>query len=306
MKAEKMKAVICRKSGSSKVLQVKEVEKPSPGNNEILVKVQASSVTRGDVNLRKIPRFILYPLGLLFGFKPMQITGVEFSGIVEETGKDVTLFNKGDSVYGTTTGLKYGANAEYVCVPEKWKMGVVEIKPENLSFDESAVIPVGGMTALHILKKGNIEKNQKVLIYGASGSVGSYAVQLAKHFGAEVTGVCSTKNLEIVKSLGADKVMDYTMEDFLKAATKYDVVFDAVGIFWKSNCEKVLEKNGKFLSIRYPTSEKTEYLVFLRELIEKGELKPFIDRSYSLDEVPEAHQYVESKRKRGNVVIKII
>jgi NADPH:quinone reductase-like Zn-dependent oxidoreductase len=298
-----MKAIVCKKSGSTKVLQFKEIEKPSPKDHEILIKVQASSVTRGDVALRKIPRLVLYPMGFLFGFKPMDITGVEFSGMVEDTGNNVSLFKKGDFVFGTTTGLKYGANAEYVCVPEKWKMGVVAIKPSNLSFAESAVVPVGGMTALHILKKGNIKNGQNVLVYGASGSVGTYAVQLAKHMGAEVTGICSTKNLELVKSIGADKVIDYTKEDFTKNNIKYDVIFDAVGVLWKSQCNKVLKPNGQFLSVRYPTSEKTEYLDYLRDLLERGKIKPVIDRSFLLEEIAEAHRYVESGRKKGNVVI---
>ena len=200
-----MKAIVCTKSGSPEVLKLVELERPIPKQNEVLIKVIASSVTRGDVNLRKIPRIILVPIGFLFGFKPMKVTGVEFAGIVEVIGSDVKQFNKGDHVYGTTTGIEYGGNAEYVCVPEKSKKGVIVKKPDNISFMDAAVIPVGGMTALHILREAIIQNGQRVLIYGASGSVGTYAVQLAKYFGAKVTAVCSTNNMEMVKSFGADE-----------------------------------------------------------------------------------------------------
>jgi NADPH:quinone reductase-like Zn-dependent oxidoreductase len=298
-----MKAIVCTKSGSPEVLNLVDLERPIPKQNEILVKVKASSVTRGDVNLRKISRFILVPVGFLFGFKPMKITGVELAGVVEAIGSDVKQFNKGDHVYGTTTGLTYGANAEYVCVPEKPKKGVLVKKPDNISFMDAAVISVGGMTALHILRKANIQKGQKVLIYGAPGSVGTYAVQLAKYFGAEVTGVCSTNNIDMVKSLGADNVIDYHKIDFRKGTTKYDIVFDAVGKITKSSCKNVLNKNGYFLSVKYPTKEKVEYMHFINELIEKGKLKPVIDQTYRLDKVKDAHNYVEQGHKKGNVVI---
>jgi len=298
-----MKAVFCPKSGPPEVLVLKEVEKPIPKPNEILVKVFASSVIRGDVNLRKIPRFVLIPLGMLFGFKPMKITGVEFAGEVEGIGNAVTEFRKGDKVFGTTTGLAFGGNAEYVCVPEKRKTGVVIKIPANISYPEAAVIPVGGMTALHILRKANLSKHQKVLVYGASGSVGTYAVQLAKYFGADVTGVCSTNNLELVKSLGANNVIDYTKEDFTKYGIVYDVIFDAVGKITKLQCKSILSKNGFYLSVKYPTKEKTEYLNFLKELFEAGKLKPVIDRQYTLDQIVEAHTYIEKGHKKGNVVI---
>ena len=300
-----MKAIVCTKSGSPEVLNLAELERPIPKQNEILVKVKASSVTRGDVSLRKISRLILVPVGFLFGFKPMKVTGVEYAGIVEAIGSDVKQFSKGDNVYGTTTGLEYGGSAEYVCVPEKSKKGVLVKKPGNISFMEAAVIPVGGMTALHILRKANIQNGLKILIYGASGSVGSYAIQLAKYFGADVTGVCSTTNLEMVKSLGADKVIDYHKEDFTKGKVIYDVVFDAVGKISKRYCKNVLSKSGSFLSVKYPTKEKTEYMVFLNELIESGKLKPVIDRTYTLDKIREAHSYVEQGHKRGNVAITV-
>jgi NADPH:quinone reductase-like Zn-dependent oxidoreductase len=298
-----MRAIVCEKSGKPEVLKLTEVDKPTPKDNEILVKVIASSVTRGDVNLRTMPRFLLHIVGFIFGFKPMTITGVEFSGVVEAIGSKVTRFKVEDEVFGTTTGLKYGGNAEFVCVPEVWKMGVVSHKPVNLSFVESAVIPVGAMTALYMLSKITIAKGNKVLVYGASGSVGSYAVQLAKHFGAEVTAVCSTSNIELVKSFGADYANDYTKDDFTKGDKVFDVIFDAVGKIWKWNCKKVLSTNGHFLTVRLPTKERHEHLDFMKELAERGELKPIIDKTFTLEQVPEAHRYVETGRKKGNVVV---
>jgi NADPH:quinone reductase-like Zn-dependent oxidoreductase len=249
-----MKAVECKKSGSPEVIRIIDLEIPSPKPNEILVKVKASSVTSGDVKLRKISHFILVPIGIIFGFKPMKITGIEFSGIVEKIGENVKNFSKGDFVYGTTTGLQFGANAEYVCIPEVSKKRVMIKKPENISFSEAAVVPVGGMTALHFLKKANINKDDKILIYGASGSVGSFAVQIAKQFGANVTGVCSTKNLNMVKSIGANSVIDYLKKDFKNSDEIYDIIFDTVGKISKSSCKKVLKKNGKYLSVKYPSS----------------------------------------------------
>ena len=298
-----MKAIVCIKSGPPDVLQLKEVEKPAPRNNEVLVKVHASTVTIGDTIIRKISRLILLPAGLLFGFKSKKITGHEFSGVVEAVGKDVKLFKEGDAVYGTTTGLSSGGNAEYVCVPEEWKMGVVAKKPAAMTFEEAAAVPIGGMTALHILKKGNIRPGQKVLVYGASGSIGTYAVQLARYYGAEVTGVCSTTNLELVKSLGADKVIDYTKEDFTRNGEKYDVIFDAVRKIRCSRCKSSLKESGCFLSSRSLSKELTEYLEYLTELIEERKIKAVIDRRYPLEQIAEAHRYVEKGHKKGNVVI---
>lgn len=300
-----MKAVVCQRSGSPDVLKLTEVEKPVPKPNEILVKVRASSVTRGDVIMRNIPRFLLNLVGGLLGFKAMIITGVEFSGEVEAVGSGVVQWKKGDRIFGTTTGLKFGGNAEYVCVPEQWKSGVAAKLPAAVSFTDAAVLPVGGMTALHLLKKVTVKQGDRVLVYGASGSVGTYAVQLAKYFGARVTGVCSTPNVPLVQSLGADRVIDYVKEDWSKSDQRYDVVFDAVGKITKSQCRKILTNDGSFLSVRYPTREKTDYLNFLAERAAAGDITPVIDRTYSLDQIAEAHRYVGTKRKKGNVVITV-
>ena len=234
------------------------------------------------------------------------IPGHEFAGEIEAVGTDVTRFKAGDQVFGTTTGLSVGANAEYVCLPEEMVSGVLAIKPDNVSYEEAAPLPVGGMTALYILGKGNIQNGQKLLIYGASGSVGTYAVQLAKHhFGAEVTGVCSTANIELVKSLGADQVIDYTKEDVTQNGQIYDVVFDAVGKLPSSQRDNLLKENGAFLTVQSTTSEENENLNTLKKLVEMGKIKAVIDRRFPLEQVAEAHRYVGSGRKRGNVVITV-
>jgi NADPH:quinone reductase-like Zn-dependent oxidoreductase len=299
-----MKAIVYSKYGSPDVLQLKEVEKPAPKEDEVLIRVHAATVTRGDIMLRKLHPLLFLPLRL-FGVRRKKIPGHELAGFIESAGKSVKRFKAGDQVFGTTTGLSVGANAEYICLPEEWSSGVLAIKPANMSYEEAAAVPVGGMTALYILKKGDIQGGQKVLIYGASGSVGTYAIQLAKHFGAEVTGICSTTSIEMVKNLGADKVIDYTKEDFTKSIQTYDVIFDAVGKTSASNSKRSLKKNGIYLSIRSSTSEKTENLLFIKELIEAGKIKAVIDKCYPLAQTAEAHRYVETGHKKGNVVITI-
>lgn len=300
-----MKAIIVTKAGSADVLQLQEVAKPTPKHNEILVKVRAATVTRGDVALRKLPRALLFIVGILAGFKAQKIAGVEFAGIVEQVGSNVQKFKVNDEVFGTTTGLAYGANAEYVCIPESWKQGVVGVKPAKLSFEQAAALPVGGMTALYLLKKAAIQPGQKVLINGASGSVGSYALQLAKHFGAEVTAVCSGKHAELVQSLGADKIIDYTKEDFTSKDEAYDVIFDAVGKLSSSRAKSALKQSGKYLTVKSLTKESTDNLIFIGDLADKGAIKPAIDKRFPLESAAEAHRYVEQGHKAGNVVITI-
>ncbi len=300
-----MKAIIATKIGSPDYLKLKEVEKPIPKDNEVLIKVHAATVTIGDTIMQKL-RFPLWLIFHLFGMKRKKIPGHELAGTIEVIGKEVSKFQVGDQVFGTTSGFSFGANAEYVCLPEKWSKGVLELKPTNMTFEEAAAVPIGGMTALHILRKGNIQSGEKVLVYGASGSVGTFAVQIVKAFGAEVTGVCSTTNLDLVRSLGADKVIDYTQEDFTKNSVKYDVIFDAVRKISAKSCKNSLAKNGTFLSASSSTSESNEKLIFLKQLIEEGKIKSAIDRRYPLEQVPEAYRYVEKGHKKGNVVINIV
>ncbi|GED60784.1 NAD(P)-dependent alcohol dehydrogenase [Brevibacillus formosus] len=302
-----MRAVVCTKYGSPDVLELREVEKPIPKENEILIKVHATTVTSGDCRIRafKSPFLLWIPMRLVLGFtKPRNpILGVELSGEVEAIGKHVKRFKTGDQVYALS-GMRCGAHAEYICLHEN---AIVGLKPTNATHEEAAAIPFGGTTALHFFRKGKLQKGQKVLIYGASGSVGTSAVQLAKYFGAEVTAVCSSANFDLVKSLGADTVIDYTKEDFTKKEERYDVVFDAVGKATKSHCVKALAPNGIFLTVDGQGIAKVrmEDLDFLKELMEEGQIKAVIDRRYSLEQVPEAHRYVETGRKKGNVVIRV-
>ena len=325
-----MKAILHTKFGPPDELQLKEVEKPVPKDNEVLIKIRATTVTSTDCNVRNftfVPLVFQLPARLfMFGvFKPrINILGIDLAGEIETVGKDVKRFKEGDQVFGTP-GMTFGAHAEYRCVPEQ---GVLAIKPANMAWEEAASIFLGASTALFYLKDmGNIQTCHKILIYGASGAIGTYAVQLAKYFGAEVTGVCSTTNLQMVKSLGADKVIDYTKEDYTKSDETYDLILDTVGKTSFSRCKKSLKQKGVFLPVVIDLTElvqiiwtsmtgrkkvkggvggeSVEDLNFLKELIESEKLKPVIDRCYPLEQTAEAFRYVEKGHKKGNVVITV-
>ncbi|KXH70182.1 MAG: hypothetical protein AM326_01165 [Candidatus Thorarchaeota archaeon SMTZ-45] len=331
-----MKAIVWTKYGSPDVLQLRDVDKPQPKDNELLIKIHATTVTIGDCEMRrfKYPMIMGLLVRMYIGIrKPTRITvlGMELAGEVEAVGSGVTKFKPGDEIFGST-GFGFGAYAEYVCIPEDADSsddGSITHKPTNLTFEESAIIPVGADTALFFIRtQGNVQPGQKVLIYGASSSVGSYAVQLAKHFGAEVTAVCSASNHEWVKELGADKMIDYRTEDFTKSGETYDAIFDAVGKLSLFGSMKALKEGCVFLDAvhmmrrsvqaKFATMRSnkrilggtatgvTEDLVFFKELIEGGKLKPVIDRRYPLEEIVEAHRYVETGRKKGNLIITVI
>jgi NADPH:quinone reductase-like Zn-dependent oxidoreductase len=300
-----MKAVLSPKSGPPEVLQIADVPKPEPAEDELLIKVACATITSGDVKLRSMPRWLLKTLGALFGFKPMEIAGVEYSGEIVMIGSKVESWTVGQSVCGTTTGLQYGANAEYVCVPAAPKTGVIAEKPEAVSFADAAAVPVGSMTAIQLLKPDRIKPGSRVLIYGASGSVGSFALQLAKISGAEITAVCSGANIDMAKGLGADHVLDYKTEAVPPAGATFDLIFDAVGKAPKKACKQSLARGGRFTSIRRPTKEISAEFEHALSLVASGNLQVIIDRELTLSEVAEGHRYVESGRKRGNIVVRI-
>jgi NADPH:quinone reductase-like Zn-dependent oxidoreductase len=322
-----MKAAVYTRYGSPDVLEIKDVEKPVPKDNEVLVRIHAATVCAADWRLRKADPFLVRFVNGLWRPKKINILGMELAGTVESVGKTVTRFGVGDRVFGSA-GFKCGAHAEYACVPED---GTLAIKPVNMTLEEAAAVLFGGFSALHFLRKAKIQARQKILIYGASGSVGVFAVQLAKHFGAHVTGVSSTANLELVKSLGADEVVDYTREDFSRAGRVYDIVFDTVGKSGFSRSLKSLKRGGFYVLVGYPgrlssvlggilrgmwlsitgaakviggvAASAAGDQSFLKGLIEAGELRTVIDRRYSLDEIAEAHRYAEAGHKKGHVII---
>ncbi|MEX0968327.1 MAG: NAD(P)-dependent alcohol dehydrogenase [Bacteroidia bacterium] len=326
-----MRAVVFKRFGNPDVLQLAEIEKPVPKSNEVLVKIHATSVTAEDPKMRSFnhPPLLKLPVGLMFGFRKPKIPvlGMEFSGTVETAGNKVKMYKPGDQVFGYT-GLSFGAYAEYKCLPEN---GMLYFKPENLSFEESATIVNGPLSALvYLKKKGRIKKGDRVLIYGASGSVGTAAVQLAKYFGATVIGVCSTKNIEIVKSIGADHVIDYTKEDFIESNERFDIIFDTIGKTSMKSCMKLLTPKGKYLLTEFGISHilaaiysslfnrkkvivaasniywKQEDLSFLKEIVEEGHFKPVVDQTFQLEEIGKAHKYVEAGHKVGNVVVSVL
>ncbi len=322
-----MKAIVCTKWGSPDVLQLKEVEKPTPKDNEVLIRIYAATVFAGDCEMRslKFPLWLQLLMRIGFGFRGprKKILGQELAGEIESVGKDVKLFKQGDQVFAAT-GFGLGAYAEYNCLPEE---GVLAIKPANMTYEEAAAVPTGGIEALHYLRKANIQSGEKVLICGAGGSIGTYGVQLAKYYGAEVTAVDSAGKLDMLRSIGANHTIDYTKEDFTKSGETYDVIFDVVGKSSFSRCERSLNQNGRYLIanpglsqmvrgqrtskrsgknvIAGNASYRSEDLIFLKELIEAGKIKPVIDRRYPLEETAEAHRYVETGQKKGNVIITV-
>ncbi|MFX0209440.1 MAG: NAD(P)-dependent alcohol dehydrogenase [Candidatus Hodarchaeota archaeon] len=308
-----MKAAVCSKYGPPEVLELKEVAKPFPKKNEVLIKVHASTVHRGDSRIRGLdipgPFFVPILARLVLGIRKPKfpILGMELAGEIVEVGMDVTKFKIGDKVWATTLWEGFGGYAEYKAMRED---GVLTLMPSNMTFEEAAVIPAGGITALGIIKMANIQRGQKMLVYGASGSVGTFAVQLAKSLGAEVTAVCRTSNFELVKSLGADRVIDYKTTDFTELDETYDIIFDAVDLF-KGDYRKSLKETGIYLNVdkgsdKIKKNHGLPLLNDLKELCEAGKLKAVIDRTYTLDQIVEAHRYVDTGRKRGNVVVTVI
>jgi NADPH:quinone reductase-like Zn-dependent oxidoreductase len=328
-----MKAIVFTEYGTPDVLKIKEVAKPTPKDNEILVKVYATPINYGDLTARNfahsqfnMPALLYLPARMAFGWnKPkINILGSELAGEVEAVGKDVTKFKAGDQVFAYL-GMNMGANAEYVCIPEA---GTIAFKPSNLTFEEASILPYGAVMATSLLGKANIQRGQKVLINGASGGIGSMAAQLAKHFGAEVTGVCGTPRLGFVKSLGADKVIDYTKEDFTQNGEIYDLIFDILGRSSFSQVKHSLKPNGIYLLASYKmkallqmlwtsttgskqkvicafANETPESLVFVKKLVEEGKIKTIIDKRFPMEQAAEAHRYMEQGHKQGNVVITI-
>jgi NADPH:quinone reductase-like Zn-dependent oxidoreductase len=309
-----MKAVVCKKYGGPEVLKLEEVAKPNPNDFEVCVKIHATAVTNSDIFIRgsELPFPIIVPFRLMMGiFKPRKsIIGLVFSGEIESIGKHIKRFNPGDMVFGLT-GFRLGTYAEYMCMKEiDSKKGCISLKPNNINHEEATMVAYGGLLALQFLEKGKIEKGQKVLIYGASGTTGTIAVQIAKYLGAEVTGVCSTSNLEMVKNLGADYVIDYTKQDSVPEGVDYDYILDAVGKAktskLKVSCKDFLSSNGKYVSIDNGDLKLySQRLNIIKDYVESGHIKPVIDKIYQLEEIAEAHRYVEKGHKKGGVAITV-
>jgi NADPH:quinone reductase-like Zn-dependent oxidoreductase len=310
-----VKAIVCTKYGPPEVLQLREVEKPAPRNNEVLIRIHAAAVTVSDCLVRsgKVNLLLWIPMRMFVGFRRPRrsVLGLELAGEIEATGKYVKRFAVGDQVFAFA-GKRFGAYAEYACLPEDGLCmpsdSLVALKPSNATYEEAAAVPSRGTLALYFLRKGNIQSGQRVLVYGASGGVGTFAVQLARYFGAEVTGVCSTANLELVKSLGAENVVDYTREDFTNLGESYDLIFDAVGKRYSSRLQykRALTPNGRYVSVDDGTPKiRIEDLVSLKELVEAGKIKPVIDRTYPLEQTAEAHRYVDKGHKKGHVVVTV-
>ncbi len=323
-----MKAIVFTRYGSADGLQLIEVEKPAPRDNQVLIKIAATTVTAGDCEIRRsdVPILFWLPIRIWIGLRQPRkntILGMELAGKIESTGSAVKRFKKGNKVFAAS-GMGLGAYAEYICLPED---GALAIKPANSSYEEAAAVPIGGLEALHFLRKANIQRGQKLLIVGAGGSIGTYAVQIAKYFGAVVTGVDRTGKLDMLRAIGADQVIDYTQEDFTRSGQTYDIIFDVVGKSSFSGCIRSLKQNGRYLLanpgpshmvrglwismtsskkvIIGASNAKAEDLVFLKNLIEAGTIKPVIDRSYPLEEIAAAHRYAESGQKKGNLVITV-
>lgn len=297
-----MKAVIYKKYGSPEVLELTEIPKPSPKKTEVLIKIHATSVTAGDWRLRKADPFLARIFNGLLKPRRVNILGFELAGVVEAVGEKVTSLKAGDAVFASC-GLRFGGYAEYTCLPEN---ELIALKPDNISFQEAATAPIGGLTALRLLRQAGIKFGDQVLIYGASGSVGTFAVQIARSLGAHVTAVCGTSNVDMVYQLGANQVMDYQKDDFTQTESRFNIILDAVGKTSKSATRHLLKSDGKYVSVAGNPKTAADDMSVLKKLLESGQLKPVIDREYTLEQIREAHTYVEAFHKKGNVVIRII
>lgn len=296
-----MKAVVYERYGSPDVLELKNISKPIPKENEVLIKVHATTVSAGDWRLRKADPFLARIFNGLLKPRRVKVLGFELAGVIEEVGSKVQSLKPGDAVFASC-GLRFGGYAEYACLPEN---EMISLKPSNMTFEEAATVPVGGLTALRFLRQSNPKAGDQVLIYGASGSVGTFAVQIARSFGADVTAVCSTANVNMVAQLGAHHIIDYTKTDFTKDETRFDIVFDAVGKTSKSQCKPLLKPDGKYVSVTSNPKSNHDDLLVLKKLIESNQLITVIDKRYTLEQIREAHAYVESFRKKGNVVVNL-